>query len=79
MGVPQAPHLSFAGEIKRHFNLPVMHAARINDVATARYAVKEELLDLVSMTRGHIADPHIVSKIMRGEEDQIRPCVGMGY
>ena len=79
MGVPQAPHLSFAGEIKRHFNLPVMHAARINDVATARYAVKEGLLDLVSMTRGHIADPHIVSKIMRGEEDQIRPCVGMGY
>ena len=79
MGVPQAPHLSFAGEIKRHFNLPVMHAARINDVATARYAVKEGLLDLVSMTRGHIADPHIVSKIIRGEEDQIRPCVGMGY
>ena len=56
-----------------------MHAARINDVATARYAVKEGLLDLVSMTRAHIADPHIVAKIMRGEEDQIRPCVGMGY
>jgi len=37
------------------------------------------LLDLVSMTRAHMADPHIVAKIMRGEEDQIRPCVGMGY
>jgi len=79
MGVAQAPHLSFAGQIKQHFNLPVMHAARINDVATARYAVREGLLDLVSMTRAHIADPHIVAKIMRGEEDQIRPCVGMGY
>ena len=79
MGTPQAPHLEFAGEVRRHFDLPVMHAARINDVATARYAVKEGLLDLVSMTRAHIADPHIVAKIMRGEEDQIRPCVGMGY
>ncbi len=79
MGTPQAPHLEFAGEVKRHFDLPVMHAARINDVATARYAIKEGLLDLVSMTRGHIADPHIVAKVTRGEEDQIRPCVGMGY
>jgi NADPH-dependent 2,4-dienoyl-CoA reductase/sulfur reductase-like enzyme len=79
MGTPQAPHLQFAAEVKRHFDLPVMHAARINDVATARYAIKEGLLDLVSMTRAHIADPHIVAKITRGEEDQIRPCVGMGY
>ena len=79
MGTPQAPHLEFAGEVRRHFDLPVMHAARINDVATARYAVKEGLLDLVSMTRAQMAEPHIVAKIMRGEEDQIRPCVGMGY
>ena len=79
MGTPQAPHLKFAGEVRRHFDLPVMHAARINDVATARYAIKEGLLDLVSMTRAHMADPHIVAKIMRDEEDQIRPCVGMGY
>ena len=50
MGTPQAPHLQFAAEVKRHFDLPVMHAARINDVATARYAIKEGLLDLVSMT-----------------------------
>ena len=28
------------------------------------------------MTRAHIADPHIVAKLMRGEEDRIRPCVG---
>ena len=31
------------------------------------------------MTRAHIADPHIVAKLMRGEEDRIRPCVGAGY
>ena len=79
MGTPQAPYLEFSGEVKRHFDLPVMHAARINDVATARYAVKEGLLDLVGMTRAHFADPHIVAKIIRGEEDQIRPCVGAGY
>ena len=34
---------------------------------------------MVGMTRAHIADPHIVAKVQRGEEHRIRPCVGMGY
>ena len=38
-----------------------------------------EHLDMVGMTRAHMADPHIVAKIMRGEEDRIRPCVGANY
>ncbi|GII24787.1 NADH:flavin oxidoreductase [Planosporangium mesophilum] len=79
MGTPSAPHLRFAGEVRRSVGVPVMHAARINDVATARYAIREGLLDLVGMTRAHIADPHIVAKVRAGEEDRIRPCVGAGY
>jgi NADPH-dependent 2,4-dienoyl-CoA reductase/sulfur reductase-like enzyme len=31
------------------------------------------------MTRAHLADPHIVRKIMAGREAQIRPCVGATY
>jgi N-methyl-L-proline demethylase len=31
------------------------------------------------MTRPHMADPHIARKITQGREDDIRPCVGMGY
>ena len=34
---------------------------------------------MVGLTRPHIADPHIVAKVMRGEEDRIRPCVGATY
>jgi hypothetical protein len=36
-------------------------------------------VDLIGMTRAHMADPHIVAKIQRGEETRIRPCVGTGY
>ncbi len=80
MGTPAAPHLAFAGEVKRLFpDVPVLHAARIQDVATARFAIREGLVDLVGMTRPHIADPHIVAKIRRGEEERIRPCVGASY
>ena len=79
MGTVAAPQLEFTGAIKREFDLPVFHAARINEVATARHALRENLLDMVGMTRAHMADPHIVKKIASGEEERIRPCVGMGY
>jgi NADPH-dependent glutamate synthase beta subunit-like oxidoreductase len=76
MGMPSAPHLEFVGEIKQKLNIPVMHAAKIADVATARYAIEAGLLDLVGMTRALIADPELPNKISAGIEDQIRPCVG---
>ncbi len=76
---PISPWLEKAGAFKRAVNLPVFHAAKIVDLASARYAIREGLLDMVAMTRAHIADPHIVNKIMRGEEDRIRPCVGASH
>jgi len=79
MDVPAAPWLEKAGAFKRAINLPVFHAAKIGDIATARYAIRDGLLDMVAMTRAHIADPQIVNKISRGEEDRIRPCVGASY
>ena len=79
MGARSAPHLDFAGEVRRAARVPTFHAARIQDVATARHAIESGKLDLVGMTRAHMADPHIGRKIMAGQEDDIRPCVGMAY
>ncbi|MGM4914030.1 FAD-dependent oxidoreductase [Rhizobium sp. 768_B6_N1_8] len=78
-GMASAPHLDFAGEVKAITKFPVFHAARIGDVATARHAIAEGKLDMVGMTRAHIADPHMVRKIESGEEARIRPCVGATY
>lgn len=78
-GMRSAPHLDFAGEIRAATQFPTFHAAKIQDVATARHAIASGKLDMVGMTRAHMADPHIVAKIMRGEEDRIRPCVGANY
>ncbi len=78
-GMPASPHLDFAGEVRAATMFPVFHAARISDVATARHAIAEGKLDMVGMTRAHIADPHIVRKIMEGREHEIRPCVGATY
>jgi N-methyl-L-proline demethylase len=78
-GSPSAPHLDFCGEVRAETRFPVFHAARIADVATARHAVAEGKLDMVGMTRAHLADPHIVNKIAAGREHEIRPCVGATY
>jgi N-methyl-L-proline demethylase len=78
-GTPSAPHLDFAGEVRAATKFPVFHAARIQDVPTARHAIATGKLDMVGMTRAHIADPHIVRKIMDGRENEIRPCVGATY
>ncbi|MEP1775557.1 MAG: NADH:flavin oxidoreductase, partial [Nitratireductor sp.] len=78
-GMASAPHLDFAGAVRADTKFPVFHAARIADVATARHAIAAGKLDMVGMTRPHIADPHIVKKVLAGEEDRIRPCVGATY
>jgi 2,4-dienoyl-CoA reductase-like NADH-dependent reductase (Old Yellow Enzyme family) len=78
-GMPAAPHLDFAGLVRQHTGLAVLHASKIDDVATARHAIREGKLDLVGMTRAHLADPHIVRKIAAGREAEIRPCVGATY
>jgi 2,4-dienoyl-CoA reductase-like NADH-dependent reductase (Old Yellow Enzyme family) len=78
-GMRASPHLDFAGEVRAITKFPVFHAARINDVATARHAIIEGKLDMVGMTRALMADPHIVKKISEGREHDIRPCVGATY
>lgn len=78
-GMRSAPHIDFVGSVKREVSLPVFHAARIPDVATARHAVASGLMDMVGMTRAHIADPHLVRKTAEGQEHRIRPCVGATY
>ena len=76
MGTPSAPHLEFVGQVRAKLGVPVMHAAKIADVPTARYAVEAGLVDLVGMTRALMADPYLPRKIELKQEDRIRPCVG---
>ena len=79
MGMASAPHLNGAGEVRAATRFPVFHATRIQDVATARYAVESGKVDMIGMTRAHMADPHIMRKILEKREHDIRPCVGANY
>ncbi len=76
MATPANPQLEFAAWVKKQLDVPVMHAARIADVPTARYAISEGMLDLVGMVRALMADPDLPAKTLAGHADRIRPCVG---
>lgn len=79
MAFPVAPFLYLASAIRREVDIPVFHAQRITDFATAARAIAEGHIDMVAMTRAHIADPHIGRKLLAGRADDIRQCVGAGY
>jgi 2,4-dienoyl-CoA reductase-like NADH-dependent reductase (Old Yellow Enzyme family) len=79
MAFPVAPFLYLASAVKAETGLPVFHACRITDIATAARAVDEGHLDMVAMTRAHMTDPHIVRKLIEDRVDDIRPCVGAAY
>jgi len=79
MSFPVAPFLYLASAIKAETNLPIFHATRITDIATAARAIDDGHVDMVAMTRAHIADPYIVRKLTEGRSDEIRQCVGAAY
>ncbi|GGO53573.1 2,4-dienoyl-CoA reductase [Roseovarius pacificus] len=76
---PDAPYLTSVARFRAETTLPLIHAGGIRDTATARHAIREGIVDLVGMTRAHLADPHLVQHLLDGTEDRIRPCVGASY
>ena len=76
MWVPPAPYLHLAGGIKAAVDIPIFHATRITDPATAARAIEDGHMDMVGMTRAFIADPHFANKLREGREHDIRQCVG---
>jgi 2,4-dienoyl-CoA reductase-like NADH-dependent reductase (Old Yellow Enzyme family) len=79
MAFPVAPFLNLASAMKREIDAAVFHAQRVTDLVTGARAVAEGHVDMIAMTRAHIADPHLVKKLTEGRADDIRQCVGAGY
>ena len=79
MWLPSAPYLHLASAIRAKVDVPVFHATRVTDAATAAHAVAEGHVDMIGMTRAFLADPHLANKLAEGREADVRPCVGAGY
>lgn len=78
MAVPQGCYVEHAASIKAAIGgkVPVIVVGRIKEPALAEEIISEGKADLVAMGRALIADPELPNKIMKGELDEIRKCIG---
>jgi 2,4-dienoyl-CoA reductase-like NADH-dependent reductase (Old Yellow Enzyme family)/thioredoxin reductase len=76
MAVPQGYALELAGQARAAAGLPTIAFGRIKVPQMAEVALRDGQADLIGLARALITDPEWVAKVMRGEQDQIRPCVG---
>jgi len=65
-----------ANSIKQITDKPVFVAGRINQPQIAEQVLVNGQADMCGMTRALIADPDMPNKVMAGEPDDIRACIG---
>jgi 2,4-dienoyl-CoA reductase-like NADH-dependent reductase (Old Yellow Enzyme family) len=78
MAVPEGFSLDFASRARRVVDgrAAVFATGRIVDPRMAAAAVRDGAVDVVGMSRAHLADPHLVRKAKEGRLEEIRRCAG---
>lgn len=74
MYMPKNCNLEDCIEIRKHVNIPVVCAGKMEAIDGAK-AVKEGKIDAVGFARQFLTDPEWVTKLMNDEEGNIRPCI----
>lgn len=75
MYMPLACNLDDAKFIKKHVNIPVFCAGRMEDPNTAVEVIESKEIDAVSIGRQFLADPEYVTKVKNDNLDDIKPCL----
>lgn len=72
--MPENCNLKEVEELKKHVNVPVVCAGRM-DPYVANKEIEEGRLDAVGFARPFLADPAYARKLKEGKDDEIRPCI----
>lgn len=75
MYMPLACNLDDAKFIKKHVNIPVFCAGRMEDSNTAVEVIESKEIDAVAIGRQFLADPEYVTKVKNNNLDDIKPCL----
>ena len=75
MYMPLACNLDDAKFIKKHVNIPVFCAGRMEDPNTGVEVIEKEEIDAVAIGRQFLADPEYVVKVKEDRLDDIKPCL----
>lgn len=71
---PEGEWLPLLREFRAATGLVLMHAGRIATPEMAETALSEGCVDVVCMTKTHIADPHFTLKVFEDRQEDIRFC-----
>lgn len=72
--MPENCNLDDVIELRKHVNIPVVSAGRM-DPYTAADAIEKKQIDAAGFARAFLADRRWVTKLINDEEDDIRPCI----
>jgi len=75
MRAPDGCIVSLAENIKRAVSIPVIAVNKIGDIDLAEKILVDKKADLIAMGRPLIADPYLPMKGMKGQEEEIVPCI----
>lgn len=75
MYMPLACNLDDAKFIKKHVNIPVFCAGRMENPNTAEEVIENKDIDAVTIGRQFLADAEYVTKVKEGKLEDIRPCL----
>ena len=67
-----------AAEIKKHVSTPVCTVGAFSEPDKMEAFLAESGVDCIAMGRALIADPFLPKKLLRGQADQITPCLRCG-
>ncbi len=73
---PQGFMIPLAAKAKEAVKIPVLAGGRMQDYDLAKEAVEKGEIDGVGLGRASLADPDYPNKVIAGETEKIRPCIG---
>ena len=78
MFLPHGCNVYLAAEIKKHVSTPVCTVGAFSEPDKMEAFLAESGVDCIAMGRALIADPFLPKKLLRGQADQITPCLRCG-
>jgi 2,4-dienoyl-CoA reductase-like NADH-dependent reductase (Old Yellow Enzyme family)/thioredoxin reductase len=73
---PRGLNIHLSAALKKRVSIPIVVVGNITEPEMAERIIAEGQADFVAMCRSFIADPEWTNKVRRGQEADIRPCLG---
>ena len=71
---PRGMNVEYAQKFKEALDIPVNVVGGL-DLDTAEAAVDSGAVDMATIVRGFFAEPNLVTKVLRDQQEDIRPCI----